>query len=181
MTRNLTLLLIAFITILSCKTPEARQPISVKSGSFIEESVERNRAIQKKETEAIKSIIASKPEQEYQISGNGFWYTYNTKVETENKLTPDFGDIVNYNYNIKDLNGNTIYTKEELKTQRYAMDQQELFAGLREGLKLMQAGETVTFIFPSYKAYGYYGDENKIGTNIPIICEVTVNKITKKE
>mgnify|MGYP003656434644 FL=1 len=57
------------------------------------------------------------------------------------------------------------------------MDQQELFTGLREGLKLMQAGETVTFLFPSHKAYGYYGDENKIGTNIPLVCKVTVNSI----
>ena len=72
-------------------------------------------------------------------------------------------------------------TKEELKTQTYAMDQQELFTGLREGLKLMKAGETVTFLFPSQKAYGYYGDENKIGTNIPLICQVTVNSIIKKQ
>ena len=61
------------------------------------------------------------------------------------------------------------------------MDQQELFTGLREGLKLMKAGETVTFLFPSQKAYGYYGDENKIGTNIPLICQVTVNSIIKKQ
>jgi len=58
------------------------------------------------------------------------------------------------------------------------MDKQELFTGLREGLKLMKAGETATFIFPSQKAYGYYGDENKITHNTPIICEVTVNSIT---
>jgi FKBP-type peptidyl-prolyl cis-trans isomerase len=57
------------------------------------------------------------------------------------------------------------------------MDKQELFTGLREGLKLMQAGETVTFLFPSQKAYGYYGDENRIGTNVPLICEVTVHSI----
>lgn len=61
------------------------------------------------------------------------------------------------------------------------MDQQELFTGLREGLKLMKSGETVTFIFPSQKAYGYYGDQNKIGSNLPIICEVTVNSITPNQ
>ena len=60
------------------------------------------------------------------------------------------------------------------------MDQEELFTGLREGLKLMKAGETYTFIFPSQKAYGYYGDENKIGRNTPIISQVTVNSITTK-
>ena len=59
-------------------------------------------------------------------------------------------------------------------------DKQELFTGLREGLKLMKPDESVTFIFPSQKAYGYYGDDNKIGTNIPLICEVTLNTITQE-
>ena len=61
------------------------------------------------------------------------------------------------------------------------MDKEELFTGLREGLKLMKPGETVTFLFPSQKAYGYYGDTNRIGTNTPLICEVTVNSITKTQ
>jgi len=61
------------------------------------------------------------------------------------------------------------------------MDKEELFTGLREGLKLMKSGETVTFLFPSQKAYGYYGDENRIGSNTPLICKVTVNSITPNE
>ena len=71
------------------------------------------------------------------------------------------------------------YSAEELRTQSYAMDQEELFTGLREGLKLMKTGETITFIFPSQKAYGYYGDDNKISSNMPLVCEVTVNSITQ--
>jgi FKBP-type peptidyl-prolyl cis-trans isomerase len=61
------------------------------------------------------------------------------------------------------------------------MDKQELFTGLREGLKLMKTGETVTFLFPSQKAYGYYGDQNKIGSNMPLICEVTVLAIKENQ
>ncbi|MGB6268256.1 MAG: gliding motility-associated peptidyl-prolyl isomerase GldI [Olleya sp.] len=183
MKRNLIIIVLIFITAFGCKSPEPRKPKTVRSGSFIEESVKRNKALNQKETDAIKTIMANQPDNKYQASGNGFWYYYNTKVETDSisKITPEFGDVVTFNYSVKDLDGNTIYTKEELKTQHYAMDQQELFSGLREGLKLMQVGETTTFIFPSQKAYGYYGDENKIGTNIPIICEVFVHSITKRE
>jgi hypothetical protein len=42
-------------------------------------------------------------------------------------------------------------------------------------------GETVTFLFPSYKAFGYYGDKNKIGTNWLIKTKVTLNDIKEKE
>ena len=42
-------------------------------------------------------------------------------------------------------------------------------------------GETITFIFPSYKAYGYYGDQNKIGRNMPISTKVTLLEIEESK
>lgn len=172
------LLILAFILLLyNCKTPEARPPISVKTGSFIDASVERNIKLNEKEQASIKNILEEQAKK-YYASNSGFWYYYNTRIEIDTLKTPDFGDIVNYIYNVKTLNGQLIYSKKDIKTQNYTMDKEELFTGLREGLKLMKTGETVTFLFPSLKAYGYYGDENKIGSNIPLICEVTLNSIT---
>lgn len=164
--------------VLGCKSPEARQPVSTKSGSFIKESAERNIKLYQKEQELISDIIKNHPERNYIASESGFWYFYNTKVELDT-ITAGFGDIVNFDYDIKELNGNEIYTTDEIPTQNYAMDKAELFTGLREGLKLMKPGETVTFLFPSQKAFGYYGDTKKIGTNVPIMCQVTVNSITQ--
>ncbi|MBT8252598.1 MAG: gliding motility-associated peptidyl-prolyl isomerase GldI, partial [Bacteroidia bacterium] len=125
-------------------------------------------------------IIKTQSDAVYIASENGFWYTYNQVAELDS-IVPKFGDIVNYDYDIKDLSGELIYSKDDLGPQSYAMDQEELFSGLREGLKLMKVGETVTFLFPSQKAYGYYGDEDRIGTNVPLMCRVTVNSITKKQ
>lgn len=167
------------IAFASCKSPEARKPITVSTGSFIDESVARNKVLNQEQIKKIENIIAKNPDKEYINSGNGFWYYYNTKVESDSLTTPNFGDIVNFNYDVRHLNNDTIYSKKEIKTQNYAMDQEEIFTGLREGLKLLKEGETATFLFPSQKAYGYYGDEHKIGINTPIICEVTINKITQ--
>ncbi|WP_298534357.1 gliding motility-associated peptidyl-prolyl isomerase GldI [uncultured Algibacter sp.] len=175
MNKLITLLLV--LLVFSCKTPEARKPISVKTGSFIDESVERNKKLNAKEQATIESLL-KKQKLNYLASESGFWYYYNTKLEIDSLSTPNFGDIVNYNYNVKSLNGKLIYSKADLKTQNYTMDKEELFTGLREGLKLMKTGETVTFLFPSQKAYGYYGDEKRIGSNTPLICEVTINSIT---
>lgn len=177
MTRPIVILLLLSLTF-GCKSPEARQPVSRKSGSFIKKSAERNIKLYQYEKDQILSILERHPDIEYIASESGFWYYYNTKVE-QDSITANFGDIVNFNYDIKDLSGNTIYAFEEIPTKNYSMDQEELFTGLREGLKLMKAGETVTFLFPSQKAFGYYGDTKKIGTNIPIMCQVTVNSITQ--
>lgn len=171
---------LVFLMISSCKSPEARKPISVKSGTFMEASVERNKALHEKQKALFETYMNKHSDVDFITSTNGFWYFYNSEKSTDT-LTAKFGDIVNFNYNIKKINGEVIYSKEYLKTRNYSMDQEKLFSGLREGLKLMKAGETATFLFPSQKAFGYYGDNNKIGTNIPIICEVTVNTITKNE
>jgi len=174
------LFLLLTCLIFSCKSPDARRPETVQSGSFIKASAERNIKLNKKEHALIQKIIDNNPENEYIASESGFWYYYNTKVE-QDTITPGFGDIVNFKYNVKDLNENTIYTEEELSIQNYAMDKEELFTGLREGLKLMKPGEVVTFLFPSQKAYGYYGDTNRIGTNVPLMCKVTVNTIIQNQ
>lgn len=176
---KLVLVLFVLFALFSCKQPEARHPISVSSGSFINASVERNKKLYAREKSQIEKIMTRRKDSvNFIASTSGFWYYYNKKIQIDTLQTPKFGDIINFNYNIKALNGNIIYTKEELKTQNYAMDREELFTGLREGLKLLKAGETATFLFPSQKAYGYYGDENKIGSNVPLICQVTVNSIT---
>lgn len=175
MYRTLTILTCTLLLV-ACKSPEARRPVSSKSGSFIDASVARNIKLKEKEQSVINKIMKDNPDEDYIASENGFWYYYNIK-QADSLISPDFGDIVNFNYDIKTLNGQVIYTKEDIKTQNYVMDKQELFSGLREGLKLMKAGETVTFMFPSQKAFGYYGDENRIGTNVPLICEVSVNSI----
>lgn len=176
--RYLPIVLILLILLTSCKSPEARPPITTNSGSFIQESVERNKELIKKEREEILEVISNFSEKKFITSENGFWYHYETKSDNDS-ITPQFGDRVEYTYDISDLEGNKIYTKEDIGVQYYTMDKEELFSGLREGLKLMKATEAITFIFPSQKAYGYYGDDDKIGINVPLICNVILKTITQ--
>lgn len=177
--RNTIILLIS-ILLFACKKPQARKPVTVKTGSFIKNSIERNKKLNDNEVEVIQLIMKNSPEKNFVNSKHGFWYYYNTKIDVDSVKTAEFGDIVHFDYDIKDLEGNIIYTKKELKTQVYTVDKQEVFQGLREAIKLLKQGETATFYFPSQMAYGYYGDENKIGTNIPLICEISINSITDK-
>ena len=184
--KKVTLLIIILFALISCDTTEARRPISHTSGSTIKTSVERNKQLIAQERSTILALIAKDSTNKYLTSSSGFWYRYITKIENdslspENNIIPKFGDALVFDYKVNTLDGTIIYSNEALKTQNYIMDQQELFSGLREGLKLMKAGETVQFIFPSSKAYGYYGDENKIGANVSLVCEVTLNSINKTE
>ena len=167
------LLLIVFLV--SCDKPTPRKPVVRKSSTFLKESIERNKVINKLEEEALLQLMANDSSHHYLSSANGFWYFYFSKDLTSTKITRT-GDEVFYSYEIKDINSEVLYTMDELGERSYLVDKQELISGLQDGLKLMKEGEVVTFLFPSHKAYGYSGYK-KIGSNQPLIYTVTVNKI----
>jgi gliding motility-associated peptidyl-prolyl isomerase len=180
--RSLLLIATGVFALVSCKSPEARRPVQQSSGSFIKESAERNKILYKKEEERIASIMAANPENEYLSSPSGFWYYYNIK-DSLDVAKPVYGDIVTFTYDIKSLEGTSILTETETGLQTYKIDQsnQDLISGLRDGVKLMKVGEQVTFLFPSYKAYGYYGLEDILGTNVPIQSTVTLKSIQQSQ
>lgn len=171
--------LLGLLMLFSCKSPEARRPVTQKSGSYINESIERNKKIVAAQEELILDIIEQDSTNDYISSPNGFWYYYNKK-DTLNTATPQFGDLVEFKYSLKNLDGTPIYSEEELPVRTYTMDKEKLFSGLREGLKLMKEGETVTFLFPSHKAFGYYGDKKRIGSDVPLISTVTLYDISEE-
>ena len=177
----LTIVFIALIVAFSCKQhQEARRPISQASGSFMKRSVERNKKLITGEEGQIDSIIKSNPKIKYFASKKGYWYTY----EIENKLdtlTPKKGDVAFFDYEIKDLNGNVIYSELELRPQTYLVDKQNIMMGLRDGIKLMHKNEKVNFLFPSHMGFGYHGDNKKIGANQPLLCSVTLHNFITEE
>lgn len=176
--RNLIILIVCIIGFVSCKSPEARRPVQRTSGTFIKESIERNKKIIEEEEALIRQVMDGNPEIDYIASENGFWYYYNIKNTSEDRV-PVHGDEVTFIYDIRTLDGKVILTAEDNKVQSYIIDQsnQDLISGLREGLKLMKEGEQITFLFPSYKAYGYYGIVDKLGINIPVQSTVTLKSI----
>lgn len=176
-----TSVILLLIFAASCKSPEARYPVSQNSGSYIDESVERNKEMIAQEEDYIKEVMGKNVDTEYLSSADGFWYYYNEKsTDSTNTKTPDFGDIVVFDYSISSIEGKSIYAEGEKPTREYTMDKEKLFTGLRQGLKLMKEGETVTFLFPSHKAFGYYGDKEKIGSNTPITARVTLHEIKEE-
>lgn len=171
------LLIVFFSAVLlsGCKQPqEARKPISHSSGSFMKQSIARNKKMIAKEEDQIEAVIKNDPTKQYIASKKGYWYYYETR-NLNDSLNPKKGDIALFDYEIKDLKGNIIYSQEELEPQIYKVDKQEIMMGLRDGIKLMRKKEKVHFLFTSHMGYGYHGDNNKIGTNQPLLCTVTLN------
>ncbi len=163
---------------MSCGEPEARRPITVKTSTTLASTVEQTKVINKIEERKILDYIQKDSLRTYNISNSGFWYRYDQKIEGE-RYTPKANDKVLISYVIKDLSNNIIYTAEELGEKEYVVDKEEIITALQVGIKMMKEGETITFVIPSYNAYGVIGDGNKIGINESIISTVTLLKINQ--
>ena len=180
--KNFALILLMFTVFSSCSSPEARKPIVRKTGSFINESIERNKRLNSAENVLLMEKMQIDSLHEYINSANGFWYYYDKKIADETYL-PNHGDVVFYTHEIIALDDSVLYSGEELGTKSYMVDQEDLISGLQDGIKLMKEGEAVSFLFPSYKAYGFTGFD-KVGSNQPLIYKVQlikINKLSKNE
>jgi gliding motility-associated peptidyl-prolyl isomerase len=175
--RAIYLIVILVLFAFSCSKPEARKPIVRKTSSFMNESIERNKLLTQVENELLQKKMEADSSREYQNSAQGFWYYYDHKMDSDAPM-PEPGDDVVFSYEIRNLDDEIIFSKDELGEVVYRVDKEELITGLQDGIKLMRRGEKVTFLFPSYKAYGYSGSE-RIEPNQPLIYKVELLAVNK--
>jgi gliding motility-associated peptidyl-prolyl isomerase len=176
---KIKILILTSILCIGCSKVEPRRPINPKnSTTILKETIKESIKLNALEEDKIIDIIKKDSTKTYQVSPNGFWYAYINKIE-ENTATPKVGDVATITYNVADLQGDIIYSKEELGIKNYKVDKEDFISALQVGIKLMKVGETITFVIPSYSAYGISGDGNKIGINQSIKSTVTLININK--
>ncbi|PQJ78202.1 gliding motility-associated peptidyl-prolyl isomerase GldI [Polaribacter porphyrae] len=174
--KNSLVIFLLFLMI-GCANIEPRRPVNPKPSTTIyKQAIEESKKLNKIEEARILAFIKNDSLSEYIQSSSGFWYKYIKKVNEE-QPTPNVGDDVVFEYNIKDLRDSIIYGKEELGVKSYKVDKEDLITGLQKGIKLMKIGETITFVFPSYNAFGIVGDQERIGINETIKSTVTLINI----
>ncbi len=162
------------VLLASCSQQQARRPLTQNSGQFMKESMNRNIKLIANEEAMIDSVIRKHPERKYIATPKGYWYYYETE-NTKDTLTPKRGDVAFFDYEIADLKGNVIYSEVELQPQTYLVDKQNILMGLRDGIKLMNKNEKVTFVFPSHLGHGYRGDNDRIPPNLPLMVTVSLH------
>ena len=127
----------------------------------------------------MQEVIRQDSLHEYVGSASGFRYYYDRQLPGTGYL-PQTDDLVTFTYDIRTWNEDTIYRQEEVGIIRYKVDKQELFPGLASSVKLLQEGEKATFLYPSSLGYGYKGDRERIGPNLPLKSTLTLLNIEKE-
>lgn len=176
MRKKKLLFLITAIHCICCEQIKPRNPLNSDKITFLNQSVDRNIKINKKEEVDFLKIIQKDSKSRYFLSTKGFWFKI---IDTsKKKIKPKSGDKVEFIYNILDLKGNDIYKDDNLKPIEYVVDKEEIIPALRYGVKELKVKESGVFLMPSFLCYGYQGDGEKIFPNQPLI--VFINLISLK-
>ncbi len=165
---------------ISCAGPEPRKPVQTKSGSFFKESIKRSKELLQAEEQKIQDIIKNDSLKHYTHTASGSWYHY-LAVNDSSDYTPKTDDLVVMTYDLLTLENDTIYSQEEIGIVTYKVDKEDYFLGLRNAVKLLKENEKATFLFPSSLSFGYHGDTDRIGANVPLKSTIHILKIEKQQ
>jgi gliding motility-associated peptidyl-prolyl isomerase len=178
--RRYSFLILSTLLIVSCSKTVPRAPIKKKSASTLDLSMALNRKVYDQEEALIEKLIA-KDSLDFLRSGNGFYYRF-VSQDSLVGTKPDFGDRVTFEYNVINLANDTLYRTADISPVTNSLEQEYgVFKGMREALKLMEPGDVMEAYFPSYTAFGSYGDHDAIGPNTPFKSQIKLLSINAND
>lgn len=167
------------IALSSCRNKVIQYPVSYEDDrdKFMEFSQKFNKEILSNENRLIQEFIANSP-LEFNPTSYGFWISNEGKPNDEMAKA---GDFVKYEYEVSDFDGKMIYTEDEIGIRETVLGRENLPRGLHISLQLIEKGDSAVSLFPSFMAYGSYGDRNEIVGNEPLVFKIKVLEIKKRE
>lgn len=169
------IIILALIIFAACESKVVQYPVDYDKDEFMKFSQDRNKQILEEDNQLIQNYIDS-TQIKFNKTNFGFWIS-NSGQYTETMAKS--GDYVKYEYEVIDFKNNVVYSKKEIGLKEAVLGKEDLPRGLHVTLQLIEKGDSATALYPSFLAYGGYGDRDKIGGNEPLIFKVKVLEIKK--
>lgn len=169
------LLIVSIFLFAACKSKVIQYPVDYDKDEFMKFSQDRNKQILEEDNQLIQNYIDSTGI-DFNKTNFGFWIS-NSAVASQTMAKS--GDYVKYEYEVIDFDNNLVYSEKEIGVKDAVLGKEDLPRGLHVTLQLIEKGDSATALYPSFLAYGGYGDRNKIGGNEPLIFKVKVLDIKK--
>ncbi|MDD4971600.1 MAG: FKBP-type peptidyl-prolyl cis-trans isomerase [Paludibacter sp.] len=125
-----------------------------------------NQNLAKKEDSLIKTFALGQVKT-YKKSPIGFWYNID-RVGHGSAIKDSV--ICKFSYRLLSLKGKMLQQDQ----QKIVVGKKQIVTGIEEGLKLMNKGDSATFIVPWYLAYGMKGNAPAIPAYTSIVCKINV-------
>jgi FKBP-type peptidyl-prolyl cis-trans isomerase len=167
--KQLNLLFILFVlSSHSCKEDGSKEVHFENEKELQEKLIKFNQNKVKAETD----IIADFAKDNYPNSTTTNTGVYYEIYSSGDSLRIKNKDVAIVNYSINLLGGEQIYSTQKNGPEKIWIGHDDVPSGLHEGLMLMARGDSAILIMPSYRAYGFTGDQGVIPQNAILIYHI---------
>ena len=173
--KKIALLLLASISFVSCDNQIVQYPVSYSNDDFMQRSQERGKMLLQEEIQWFDEYKKTS-DLTFNKTESGLWISNNGQ-KTDNMAR--VGNYVNFTYQVYDVNGQTIYTYDEIGSHKIILGKADIARGIHAALQLIEPGQEARVLLPSFLGYAGYGDDNKIEPNQPLIMDIKVNEVKK--
>ncbi|WP_128331884.1 hypothetical protein [Apibacter sp. HY039] len=170
-------LILVLLCLIGCQKKEVFRPVSQTTSDYLKDSREYSKSREESERKFLTHWIEKQKDSLNQIfipTSSGIWIRYiktNSLPKIKNK------DYVSYTAEIKTIANEIIYSFADIGKKEGIVGKFKEIRGIESALFLLSQGDKAEILIPSFSAYGLYGDENKIGSNVPLLVELQINKV----
>jgi len=160
----------------SCQSNDSKNSKKPGEKDIKEALLRVNKQLVESEDEKIEDFI-NRYKWNMNKTGTGlrYWiYEHGRGKKAENNK------IAKYNYSIKLLTGDVIYTSEKSGPKEFLIGRGGVESGIEEGILLLCVGDRAKFIVPSHLAFGLQGDRNKIPAKASLVYDIELLEINNK-
>ncbi len=165
MNRFLGLIITSLILMLncSCKSGHQQDPPMRSEMPDQDQLIDMNRMLIREYAASIREYAKS---QGWSLTETNTGLFYQIVEHNSRGSVPErrvqSGDTVSLNYSVHLIDGTLCYSSAQQGKKTFVVDQSEAEQGLHQAVKLMEIGDSATFMFPPYLAFGLVGDGRKI-------------------
>ncbi len=163
------LIVILFIAAAAWSCSNKRHDEKLKQAPGIAQMADINRQLLIKDRERILSYIERKGLDMAETS-SGLWIS---SVFAGNKGIKE-GSTVKLEYKCSLLDGTRLYDSASDGIMTFTIGRSDVPAGLNEGVKMLEKGDSAVMILPNHLAYGLLGDDNKVPARSVLVYGIKV-------
>ncbi|WP_303849939.1 FKBP-type peptidyl-prolyl cis-trans isomerase [Apibacter mensalis] len=158
----------------SCQKKEIFLPVTNSKSAYGKKLLENSKAREDKERDFLQNWISKREDSlhlKFVPTSSGIWIRF---ISHKKSPQPKNNSWIKYSAEIKTLSGDVIYSFDEFGEKQGVLGKFKEIRGIESALYMMEKGDIAEIVLPSFSAYGLYGDENKIGSNVPLLVTLTL-------
>ncbi len=164
--------LYSFLVLVACSNPQPQRPVQYHQMQLKESLVKEDFELDKK---IIEEYITRHDSISFKNNANAFWWASIEKKEKAKTIDPSVQ--IDYTYAVYNFKDQEIYSKDDIGIQYAVIGKTKQIRALTEIFKELSEGEKAILLVPSFSAYGFSGDGNKIGPAQPIVIKIEILKL----